>query len=314
MVELKKTMRKELTIRMKNIRILLRNIRDGLKNVFRNFSLSLASISCITVTLLLVSVAIIGSLNVENFTKLISDDFTIVAFVENKADEEKEEKILKEINKLSNIDTVTYTSKKDVAKEMMDSSETFKSIISTWDEDENPLSDTYSIKVKDLDKIEKTAEKIKKIDGVEIVKYGEGMVDSMVSIFNIVKKVLIIIVVGLVVVTAFLIANTIKITIFSRQEEIEIKRLVGASNLSIKQPFAIEGLIIGILGSIIPILVTIYGYSFLYEKTGGKIFSQFIRLVKPFPFVINISIVLLIIGAVVGMIGSNRAVRKYLKI
>jgi cell division transport system permease protein len=299
---------------MKNIRILLRNIRDGFKNVFRNLSLSVASISCITVTLLLVSVAIIGSLNVENFTKLISDDFTIVAFIENKADEEKEEKILKEIKKLSNIDTITYTSKKDVAKEMKESSETFNSIISSWNEDENPLSDTYSIKVKDLDKIEKTAEKIKKIDGIEIVKYGEGMVDSMVSIFDIIKKILIVIVAGLVIVTAFLITNTIKITIFSRQEEIEIKRLVGASNLSIKQPFAIEGLIIGILGSIIPILATIYGYSFLYEKTGGKIFSQFIRLVKPFPFVLNISIVLLIIGAVVGMIGSNRAVRKYLKI
>ena len=299
---------------MKNIRILLRNIRDGFKNVFRNLSLSVASISCITVTLLLVSVAIIGSLNVENFTKLISDDFTIVAFIDNKADEEKEEKILKEIKKLSNIDTITYTNKKDVAKEMKESSETFNSIISSWGEDENPLSDTYSIKVKDLDKIEKTAEKIKKIDGIEIVKYGEGMVDSMVSIFDIIKKILIVIVAGLVVVTAFLITNTIKITIFSRQEEIEIKRLVGASNLSIKQPFAIEGLIIGILGSIIPILATIYGYSFLYEKTGGKIFSQFIRLVKPFPFVLNISVVLLIIGAVVGMIGSNRAVRKYLKI
>jgi len=314
MVELKKTTRKELTIRMKNIRILIRNIRDGFKNVFRNFSLSIASISCITVTLLLVSVAIIGSLNVENFTKLISDDFTIVAFIDNKADEEKEEKILKDIKKLSNIESITYTSKKDVAKEMMDSSETFRSIISSWDEEENPLSDTYSIKVKDLEKIEKTATKIKKIDGIEIVKYGEGMVDSMVTIFDIVKKVLIVIVIGLVIVTAFLIANTIKITIFSRQEEIEIKRLVGASNFSIKQPFAIEGLIIGILGSIIPILATIYGYSFLYEKTGGKIFSQFIRLVKPFPFVLNISVVLLIIGAVVGMIGSNRAVRKYLKI
>ena len=301
-------------IRMKNIRILIRNIRDGFKNVFRNLSLSLASISCITVTLLLVSVAIIGSLNVENFTKLISDDFTIVAFVENSASEEKEEKILKDIKKLSNIDTITYENKKDIAKEMKESSETFNSIISSWGEDENPLSDTYSIKVKDLDKIEKTAEKIKKIDGIEIVKYGEGMVDSMVSIFDILRKVLIVIVVCLVIVTAFLITNTIKITIFSRQEEIEIKRLVGASNFSIKQPFAIEGLIIGVLGSIIPILATIYGYSFLYEKTGGKIFSQFIRLVKPFPFVLNISVVLLIIGAVVGMIGSNRAVRKYLKI
>ena len=301
-------------IRMKNIRILFRNIRDGFKNVIRNLSLSIASISCITVTLLLVSVAIIGSLNVENFTKLISDDFTIVAFIDNKADEEKEEQILKDIEKISNIESITYTSKKEVAKEMMASSETFKSIISSWDDEENPLSDTYSIKVKDLDKIEKTAKKIKKVDGIEIVKYGEGMVDSMVSIFNIIKKVLIVIVIGLVIVTAFLITNTIKITIFSRQEEIEIKRLVGASNFSIKQPFAIEGLIIGILGSIIPILATIYGYSFLYEKTGGKIFSQFIRLVKPFPFVINISVVLLIIGAIVGMIGSNRAVRKYLKI
>ena len=86
-------MRKELTIRMKNVRILFRNIRDGFKNVFRNLSLSIASISCITVTLLLVSVAIIGSLNVENFTKLISDDFTIVAFIDNSANEETEKNI-----------------------------------------------------------------------------------------------------------------------------------------------------------------------------------------------------------------------------
>ena len=299
---------------MKNVRIVLRNIRDGFKNVFRNISLSIASISCITVTLIIVAVSIMGSLNVENFTKLISNDFTIVAFMENKASKKDEDRILNEINKLSNIESVTYKSKNDIAKEMKESSDTFNGIISSWEKTENPLSDTYSIKVKDLEKIEKTAEKIKKIKGVEIVKYGEGMVDSMVSIFNIIKRVLIVIVVGLVIVTSFLIANTIKITIFSRQEEIEIKRLVGASNFSIKQPFAIEGLIIGILGSIIPIIVTIYGYSFLYDKTGGRLFSQFIRLVKPFPFVIYVSLILVAIGATVGMIGSNRAVRKYLKI
>ena len=299
---------------MKNIRILLRNIRDGFKNVFRNISLSVASISCITVTLIIVAISIMGSLNVENFTKLISNDFTIVAFMENKATKTEEDKILKEINKLPNIESVTYKSKTEVANEMKDSSDTFNSIISSWEKTENPLSDTYSIKVKDLEKIEKTAKSIKKIKGIEIVKYGEGMVDSMVSIFEIIEKILIVIVIGLVVVTSFLIANTIKITIFSRQEEIEIKRLVGASNISIKQPFAIEGFIIGILGSIIPILVTIYGYSFLYEKTGGKLFSQFIRLVKPFPFVIYVSLVLVAIGATVGMIGSNRAVKKHLKI
>ena len=113
---------------------------------------------------------------------------------------------------------------------------------------------------------------------------------------------------SLVLVTAFLIINTIKITIFSRQEEIEIKRLVGASNFSIKQPFVIEGLFIGVLGSIIPVLVTIYGYSVLYEKKGG------IQLVEPFPFTFEVSLVLVLIGIVVGMIGSSKAVRKYLKI
>ncbi|MBR2603878.1 MAG: permease-like cell division protein FtsX [Bacilli bacterium] len=299
---------------MKNLRIIGRNFRDGFKNVFRNFSLSFASISCITITLIVVAVALVGSLNVENFTKQISDDFTIVAFVKNDADKEAEEKIEAKLDKIGNIDTVTFVSKKDTKQEMMDSSETFKNIMSAWDEDENPLSDAYQIKVKDIEKIEKTAEKIKAIENIEIVKYGEGMVDSMVSIFNLVKKILIVLVIALVVVTAFLIVNTIKITIFSRQQDIEIKRLVGASNFSIKQPFVIEGLLIGLLGSIVPIIVTIYGYNYLYNYTGGVIFSQFIRLIKPFPFVFYASVVLLVIGVVVGMIGSNRAVKKYLKI
>lgn len=299
---------------MKIVRIILRNFRDGLKNVFRNFSLSFASVSCITITLLVVAIALVGSLNVENFTKLISDDFTVVAFIKNDATEEEEETIKEELDKLDNVESITFTSKEDTKKEMMESSETFKGIMSAWDEGENPLSDTYLVKVKDLEKIEKTANKIKKIEGIEIVKYGEGMVDSMVSIFDIVKKVLIVLVVALVIVTAFLIVNTIKITIFSRQTDIEIKRLVGASNFSIKQPFVIEGLIIGILGSIVPIIVTIYGYNYLYNFTGGVIFSQFIKLIKPFPFVFYASLCLLGIGVVVGMIGSSRAVRKYLKI
>jgi len=287
-------MRKELTIRMKTVRILARNIRDGFKNVFRNFSLAFASISCITVTLIIVAASIVGSWNVQNFTKLISDDFTIVVFMENDVTTEESAKVKAEIEKIKNVESVDFKSKKEIMDEMKKSSETFR--------------------VKNDEKISATAERIKKISKVENVKYGEGMVDSMVSIFNIIKYVLMVIVIALVVVTAFLIVNTIKITIFSRQEEIEIKRLVGASNFSIKQPFVIEGLIIGTLGSIIPIIVTIYGYSILYEKTGGKLFSQFIKLVKPFPFSLYVSGLLMIIGVLVGMYGSNKAVRKYLKI
>lgn len=299
---------------MRNIRILIKNIRDGFKNVVRNFSLSFASISCITVTLLIVAAAIIISMNVENFTKIIRDDFTIVTYIKTDADKESEEKIKDSIEALANIESVTFDSKKDIANRMKKESEIFNEIISSWSEDENPLYDTYLVKVKDSEKISDTAKNIKKIEGVQMVKYGEGMIDSLITIFNIIEKILIVIVISLIVVTAFLIVNTIKITIFSRQEEIEIKRLVGSSNFSIKQPFVIEGLLIGILGSVIPVLGTIYGYTFLYDKTGGVIFSQFIRLIKPYPFVFMISGVLVVIGIIVGMFGSSRAVRKYLKI
>ena len=299
---------------MRNFRILARNVRDGFKNVFRNFSLAFASISCITVTLVIVAASIVGSWNVQNFTKLIRDDFTIVVFVQNKATEEDLTKIKSEIETIKNVESIDFKSKKEVMDEMKKSSQTFNNVMSSWDETENPLDDTYQVRVKNDEKISETADRIKKIENVESVKYGEGMVESMVSIFKIIRYILIIMVVGLIVVTAFLIVNTIKITIFSRQEEIEIKRLVGASNMSIKQPFIIEGLIIGTLGSIIPIIITIYGYSILYEKTGGKIFSQFIKLVKPYPYSYMVSVILVIIGIIVGMYGSSRAVRKYLKI
>ena len=299
---------------MKVIRILIRNIRDGFKNVFRNFSLAFASISCITVTLLILAVAVIGSINVENFAKVIKDDFTIVVYLNNELDSKAEEKIKEKISDMKNIESITFNSKKDIANEMKKEDKIFDTIISSWSDSENPLSDTYLVKVVNSEKISNVAEKIEKIEGVDVVKYGEGMIESLLSIFKLVEKILIVIVISLVLVTAFLIANTIKITIFSRQEEIEIKRLVGASNFSIKQPFVIEGLIIGIIGSIIPIFVTIYGYNKLYEATGGVMFSQFIKLVKPYPYSYMVSVILVIIGIIVGMYGSSRAVRKYLKI
>lgn len=91
-------------------------------------------------------------------------------------------------------------------------------------------------------------------------------------------------------------------------------RLVGASNTNIKIPFILEGLFLGLFGAIIPILITVFGYDQLYIKFNGQVISPFIKLIVPTPFVYLISLALLVIGVVVGMFGSWRAVRKYLKI
>lgn len=299
---------------MRVLRILSRNIRDSFKSVFRNFSLSIASISCITITLIVVAISMILSYNVNNFTNLVEKDVTIVAFLDVDIDNDGRTAVANKINKLTNIESVNYQSKTEISEQMMESSEIFKNIMEEWSEEESPIQDTYLIKVKDIDKIGKTASQIEKIKGVNIVKYGEGMVEQLVSLFDIVRKISIGAVIALIIVTAFLIANTIKITIFSRKREIEIMRLVGASNINIKIPFIFEGLFLGAFGSIIPIIFTTYGYVALYERFNGQLFSRFIELINPQPLIYIISLLLLLIGILVGMFGSYRAVRKYLKI
>lgn len=299
---------------MKGFRILSRSIRDSFKSVFRNFSLSLASISCITITLIVVAIAIILSFNVNNFANLVEKDVSIVTFLDTDITDEEITEVEEEINLLDNVESYSFKGKMEITQEMMDSSDVFKSIMGEWDEEESPIQDTFIVKVSDINDIKKTADTIKEFEHVSLVKYGEGMVEQLVVVFDVVKKISIGMVIALIVVTAFLIANTIKITIFSRKREIEIMRLVGASNTNIKIPFIIEGLLLGILGSIIPIILTTYGYSALFSNFNGQLFSPFIKLIEPQPFIFQISGVLIIIGMLVGMFGSWRAVRKYLKI
>ncbi len=299
---------------MKLFRMLGISFRDAFKSVFRNFSLSLASISCITITLIIVAVAIIASFNVQNFTKEIEKDLTIVVFMENDATEEEVLNAKNQLEKMKNIAKITFESKEKVKEEMSKESEVFDTVMSSWTDEDTPLKDTFQIKVKNVEKIRNTANNIKRIKKVATVKYGEGMVDQLVSAFSSITKVTYGIVIALILVTVFLIINTIKLTIFSRKREISIMRLVGASNMTIKMPFIIEGMILGAIGSIVPILIATFGYLAFYNHFDGYLFSKLILLIQPEPFIYTTSIAIFIIGIIVGMIGSSTAVRKYLKV
>lgn len=293
-----------------------RSIRDAFKSVIRNFSLSLASISCITITLIIVAIAIMASFNVQNFTKEIEKDLTIVIFLNNDATEEDVTSVEERLRKIPNVDkkSITFESKQDVKEDMQKESEVFDTVLDEWDDSESPLKDTFQVKVKNVENISATAKKIEKIDQVNTVRYGEGMVDKMITAFSSIEKVTYGIVVALVVVTVFLIINTIKLTISARRREIGIMRLVGASNFTIKTPFIIEGMILGLLGSIVPIIFTTYGYLAFYNHFDGYLFTQLIQLIKPEPFIYSTAGIVIIIGILVGMVGSAGAVRKYLKI
>lgn len=305
-------MRKEVIKPVKAFRILARSIRDSFKSVFRNFSLSIASILCTTITLVLVAIAIIVSININHITKDLEEELTIVVYVEADTSDERLNNIEKEIKNINTVADVTAKSKEEWRLEMQSYSDTLNTTLDYLEE--NPLLDSFIVTVEDVDDLRPTSLEIRDIENIESANYGEGMVEDIISVFDIIKTVTLVMVIALIVVTAFLISNTIKLTIFSRRSEIEIMRLVGSSNTSIKLPFVFEGFLLGVLGSIIPIIVLIYGYLIMYEQISTSSSFSIIELVRPMPFVLLTSLVLLLIGSIVGMFGSARAVRKYLKI
>jgi cell division transport system permease protein len=304
---------------MKAIRIFVRNIGSAIKSIFRNFSLSLASIICTTITLVIVAIALILSINISNFTENIESSLTIITYVDKKATEEEINTVKSKILEIKNVkgDELIYKDKETIKNETMENSDKNSSlyaIMNTWTAETNPLEPEFIITVRDVTDMENTANTIRQIDKVTNVQYSANIVEKMIPVFKVVQRVALAIILGLVCVTVFLICNTIKLTIYARKSEIEIMRLVGTSNFVIKLPFTIEGLFLGIIGSIVPIVMTIWGYTVAYDKLEGYLFTNFIKMVKPFPFTLYISGILLLIGAVVGMFGSYFTVRRHLKI
>lgn len=302
---------------MRIFRIIGRSIQNAGKSILRNFSLSMASITCSIITLILVSIGMLLSYNINNITKNIENELTIVIFMDKNITTEELNKTKEDLNNIDNVKHVTFKSKEEIKNNMANENDTFNKIISTWKEGENPLQDSFIIEVKDIKDINETATTIKNMEKVSLVKYGETTVNDLIKVFSAVKKITIGLVVGLILVTAFLINNTIKITIFSRKREIDIMRLVGTSNIVIKLPFFIEGFFIGFIGSLVPVLITIFGYSYAYNALNTVNLSNIMNiltLVSPGEVIYKVSLLLILIGTVIGAFSSVKAVRKYLTI
>ena len=261
---------------------------------------------------ILVAIALFLSYNVRQITTTLEHELTVVAYFKRDVTEEQKIRIENDLKTMDNVDEYRIKTKEEWKAEMGKEQEILETTLDYLQD--NPLLDSLIVKVKDVNHLKNVAEKLRTYDFIENAEYGEGMVENIIGIFDVISVGTIAIVIALVVVTMFLIGNTIKLTIFSRKTQIEIKRLVGASNVAIKLPFVFEGFFLGIFGSIVPVLLSIYGYTILYNTTGGYLSTKIMTLVEPFPFVFIVSAFLVVIGSVVGMIGSWLSVRKHLKI
>lgn len=289
-----------------------RHLRESFKSLRRNGWMTFASISAVTVTLLLVGVFLVIMMNMNKFATDIENDVEIRVHIELTANQDEQKDLEKNIKKISQIESVEYSSKEDELNHLIQTMGKEWTLIG---DDENPLHDVFIVKTKTPSETPVVAQKIRALEYVHSAEYGEKKVENLFSLLRTSRNVGVVLVIGLLFTAMFLISNTIKITIFARRREIEIMKLVGATNWFIRWPFVFEGIWLGLLGAIIPIAAIATAYNYAYDFLSKRIPNDyFMSPLEYTPFVYQVSLLLLLIGVIIGAWGSFISVRRFLKV
>lgn len=296
----------------KRMQNLLAHLADAWRNLIRHISLTVSSVIAVTVTLLIVGVLVVIAGNISDFTDNIESDFQIQVTISPGFSEDKEiAELQAQIEQLDHVESCTFSSKEDELQELIaENGEMFRYYEG---EDRNPLYDVFRIELDDNRQIDAVSEALNQMDGIVEATYGGDEITVMVSVFEALRSGGTVFVVFLAILALLFIQNTIRMTIQARNTEIAIMRSVGASNWYIRGPFILEGMYIGVLGSIIPIVLISCGYYALYQAFDGVLLSSMFVMKPMWPFIFGVCLILLLGGILVGMAGSFLAVGKYLR-
>lgn len=296
------------------IRTLGRHVREGVKNLGRNGWMSFASISAVTITLFILGVFLVLAMNVNYFAQSVEKQVEIRVFMDLLATKENITQVEDNIKKLPQVESVSFIPKDEGLKQFKESLGE-KAYLFEGLEESNPLPDAFAVKTKQPQDTATVAAQIKNFQYVKSLTYGEGTVDKLFSLTEAVRNVGIVFIIGLGFTAMFLIANTIKLTIVARRREIEIMKLVGATNWFIRWPFFVEGLLMGVAGALIPTIMLTVGYYYLLDAIQSSFeASQLFKLLPLFPLVYQVALALLAIGAFIGIWGSLVSVRRFLRV
>jgi len=286
------------------------HIKSAAKSLVRHFVMTLSSSSAVMVTLILLAAFLMIAGNVSGFADHIEDEIRIHVVLS--ADVVNEEQIAQAKTDLENIDgvkTVEFSSKDNELKLwIVEKGDVF----SIYEGEENPLHHAYYVSVYNPEQIATITDQIIALAQVDDAMYGGSSISELITMLNTIRRSIMVFVVLLGLLAVFLISNTIKMGIYARTNEISIMRNVGATNLFIKMPFMIEGMIIGLLGSVLPCIITYFGYQYLYDATGGQLFSNVFSLQPITPFTFEIMGILILGGMIVGLLGSFLSTTRYL--
>lgn len=301
--------RKENTVTM--IRTFFRHLGESLKSLKRNGWMTLASVSAVTVTLILVGIFLSVILNVAKIAKDIESTVDISVFIDYGTEKEEMEQLKTELEKIPSVENVKFSGREEQLNNLI---EKYGDSWKLFDEDDNPLYDVFIVSTKEPEDTKKVQKIAEKLPAVYKADYGGLSSDKIFKISKGIRTWGLVATALLIFVAIFLISNTIRITIISRKREIQIMKLVGAKNGFIRWPFFLEGAWIGLLGAVVPMLMMTFGYPEVSSIVSKILLSQSFSLIPAQDLVLGMNILMGVIGVVIGSIGSIMSMRRFLKI
>ena len=290
------------------------HIKTAFNSLVRHFALTFSSATAVTVTLTLLMTFLVVAGNVSNFTYNVEDSLKIHSTIEATLTEEQINDLQKEIKRMNFVESVTFSSKdEELESYLNDLDDSARKLYEVYRGEGNPLLHAFIVEVKHGDYLSTVNNQILNMEGIHDSAFGGDSAVTMVKAMDGIRITGGVFVLALSVLAVFLISNTIKSAIHARKDEIAIMRNVGATNGFIKFPFMIEGMFIGVLGSIIPIIISYFGYSYIYDALNGEFLVSMFKLQEVMPFILYVCGILLVTGMVVGIAGSFFAVNKYLR-
>lgn len=292
-------------------------VQQGMRNTFKNRLMSIASVGVLTACLILTGASFIISANVDTMVGNVEKQNEMVVYLkEEYATAEKSTEYKKNLEKISDIDKIVYVSKEQALLNEMEAWGESGELLEQFKKD-NPLPASFVITVKDIKKMEQVSRQVEKIEGSDKVLASGNVTGILIKIRDITGIFGIVLIVILVAVSLLIISNTIKLTVFARRKEISIMKFVGATNTFIKLPFIVEGILIGILSSLLAFLIVWGGYGYLisYMHTRADVtLPLFGTLVSFSELWTKLVLGFLGFGIFTGIVGSLSAIRKYLNV
>ncbi|REB11177.1 ABC transporter permease [Sporosarcina sp. BI001-red] len=291
-------------------RTLSRHFRESFKSLGRNGWMTFASISAVAVTLLLVGSFIVMMMNLNKMADNIENDVEIKVVADAAASNAAVKELQEKVEKIDGVASVEFASREDELDKVIKS---YGKELSLYKQS-NPLGDALYVKAVDPHNTAAIAKKIDTYEYTDEVVYGAGKVEKLFNVVKISRNVGLILILALLFTAMFLISNTIRLTIIARGREIEIMKLVGATNNFVRIPFILEGIWLGIFGSILPMAGVAIAYQQIHAYWQPKLVNEMFQLLDPVPFIIQVDGLLLFMGVFIGVWGSLMSVRKFLKV